>query len=86
MHDLITKTRTHLISTLFSEEEVVSAIMKAADNFTSEQFIELYKFLMIEHTNLNKIFEEGLEQNKPKSGNSADMTMNILKAKYGVKN
>lgn len=82
MQELITKHRTHIISSLFPEEEIATAIMKAADNFTSEQFVELYKFLLAERTNLNKIFQEGLEQEKPATASSADMTMQILKSKY----
>jgi hypothetical protein len=84
MQDQINKQRTHIISSLFPEEEIVTAIMTAANDFTSDQFVGLYKFLMTERTNLNKIFEEGLEQGKPVIKSSADMTMNILKAKYGV--
>jgi ribosome biogenesis GTPase A len=83
MQDSITKQRTLVITSLFPEEEIATAIMKAAQGFNRAQFIELYKFLLTERTNLNKIFEEGLEQEKPVTVNSADRTMEILKAKYG---
>lgn len=83
MQDRINQLRTNLLSSLFPEEVVV-AVVKAANDFNNEQFSGLYKFLLTERIALIKMFEEGLEQDQPEEKNGADLTMQILKAKYGV--
>jgi hypothetical protein len=79
MQEQIKKVRTHIISSVFPEEEIIAAIMKASENLSDTQFSNMYKFLLTERTALIKMFE----QDKPEIGSSADRTMQILKARYG---
>jgi len=71
--------RKQLLANHFPEE-LTEAFLKAATDFSQDQFIELYKFLMTEKASITKAYTDSLEVEVTEP---IDYTRAILEAKYG---
>lgn len=75
--------RKQLLTNHFPEE-LTDAFLNAATDFSQDQFIELYKFLMAEKTSLTEIYKKA-KQEEAQAIQPIDYTRAILEAKYGKK-
>jgi len=75
----INNLRTSILQNLFPEE-MVTAVIKSAQDLDTTQFQALYKFLITERVALIKLYEE--DDTSPMMLNGIDQTIAILKAKY----